>query len=85
MTVPEVCSRKWHNVNLKGRLLYGYSKRCVTFGVPVIRAFEQLLEVQRNVKPEGARWVLGWNADTARRWLNKVTAPEDDCKVKQAA
>ena len=77
MTIPEVCSRKWHDVNLKRRLLYGYKKRFVTLGAPAVRAFEQLLKVQPHVKPEGVRWMLGWNADTARRWLNKLTAAED--------
>jgi integrase len=77
MTVPEVCGRKWHDVTLKGRLLYGYRKRFITLGVPAVRAIEQLLKVQPHVKPEGCKWMLGWNADTARRWLNKVSTSED--------
>lgn len=77
MTVPEVCACKWCDVNLKSRFVFGYKKRFVKLGVPAVRAFEQLLMVQPHVDPKGLRWMLGWNADTARRWLNEVTYPED--------
>lgn len=79
MTIPEICSRKWHDVNLKCRILYGYRQRFVKFGVPAVQAFEQLLKAQPHVDPKGIGWMLNWNADTARRWLNKVTTLEDGC------
>jgi len=59
MSVPEICSRRWWDVNLKDRRLFGYRKRFVMLGVPAVRAFEQLLKVQPHVKPEGGRWMLG--------------------------
>ena len=76
MSVPEVCACIWRDVNLESRFLIGYKKRSIQFGVVAVMAFERLLSLS-STKLEGSfQRVLGWNADTARRWLKRVRSDE---------
>ena len=70
MSLPEVCSRRWHEVNFKDRLLVGYRGRCLRFGVEVVAPLEALLAL-RPQRYDGQR-VLGWQPETARRWLKQA-------------
>ena len=71
LTVPEVCTRRWFEVDLKARFVLGYKQRKVHFGVPAALAFERFLRLHKKEPPNYAR-VLGWNPDTARRWLKQI-------------
>ncbi|CAA9582593.1 MAG: hypothetical protein AVDCRST_MAG86-3016 [uncultured Truepera sp.] len=67
LSVPEVCSRSWRNVNLQDRLIVGYRGRCLKFGVEVVAALEGLPPPRY-----GGQRLLGWQPDAARRWLRRV-------------
>ena len=71
LSIPEVCTRRWFDVDLKSRALLGYRQRRVHFGVPAALAFEQFLRLHKKEPPNYAR-VLGWNPDTARQWLKRA-------------
>ena len=82
LSVPEICTRRWFEVDLKARFLFGYKQRKVHFGVPAVGAFENFLRLHKKEPPNYAR-VLGWNPDTARRWLKRVeVAAKTDGKEK---
>jgi len=70
MSLPEVCSRRWREVNFKDRLLVGYRGRCLRFGVDVVAPLDALLAL-RPLHYDGQR-VLGWQPETAKRWLKQV-------------
>jgi integrase len=70
MSLPEVCSRRWGDVNLKDRIIVGYRGRCLGYGVDVVTALEALLALRP--KQHGGQWMLGWQADTAGSWLKWV-------------
>lgn len=74
MSLPEVCSRCWGDVNLKDRIIVGYRGRCLGYGVDVVSALETLLTLRP--RHHGAQWMLGWQADTARSWLKWVRADQ---------
>ena len=67
LSVPEVCSRSWRDVNLQDRLIVRYKGRCLKYGVEVVAALEGL-PPQRY----GGQRLLGWQPDTARAWLRRV-------------
>ena len=74
MSLPEVCSRRWGDVNLKDRIIVGYRGRCLGYGVDVVTALEALFALRPQY--HGAQWLLGWQADTARSWLRWLRAGE---------
>ena len=70
MSLPEVCSRRWGDINQADRLIVGYRGRVLKYGVEVITA----LAARSTLKPlryKGER-VLGWTAATARGWLRRL-------------
>ena len=75
LSIPEVCTRRWFEVDLKARFVLGYKQRKVQFGVPAALAFERFLRIHKKEPPNYAR-VLGWTPDTARRWLRRVEAAD---------
>ncbi len=70
LSLPEVCSRLWMDINLSRRLLVGYKGRTVVFGAEAVAGIEVLLELRP--KLHGGQRVLGWQPATARRWLKQV-------------
>ena len=68
MSLPEVCSRRWGDINQADRLIVGYRGRVLKYGVEVVAALETLSALRPQVYA-GQR-LLGWEANTARRWLN---------------
>lgn len=70
VSLPEVCSRLWMDINLPRRLMVGYKGRTVVLGAEAVAALETLLELRP--KLHGGQRVLGWQPATARRWLKEV-------------
>ncbi len=72
MSVPEICSCRRFDLELKQRRLLGYRKRSVKLGVTALVACTKLTGARplQNERPWSR--LLGWNADTARRHLKAV-------------
>lgn len=71
MSVPEVCACLRRDLDVRHRFVLGYRGRCVTLGARAVGALERLDRL-RPKRTGGFDRLLGWNADTARRWLNQV-------------
>ena len=74
LSVPEVCACLQRDLDARRRFLLGYRGRCVTLGARAVGALEELDRLQLK-RTGGFVRLLGWNADTARRWLNQVRGP----------
>lgn len=72
MSIPEVCACRWFEVDLAHRTVRGYKQRQVRLGAPAVETLSQLLKVQSNPDLKSPKRLLGWNADTVRRWLKQV-------------
>lgn len=70
MSLPEVCSRYWQDVNVKDRLIVGYRGRVHKYGVTVVTALDTFVALRP--RQYGGQRLLGWEADTARRWLKRL-------------
>ncbi len=71
MSVPEACACLRRDLDVRQRFLLGYHRRCVTLGARAVGALERLDRLQPERKG-GFDRLLGWNADTARKWLNQI-------------
>lgn len=71
MSVPEACACLRRDLDMQHRFVLGYRGRCVTLGAQAVGALGKLDRLQPERKC-GFSKLLGWNADTARRWLNQV-------------
>lgn len=67
LSVLEVCSRLYIDVNLQDWLIVGYRGRYLKFEVEVVTALEGL-PPQRY----GGQRLLGWRPETARAWLKRL-------------
>ena len=76
MSVPEVCACRWFEVNLTNRTVLGYRQRLIRLGAPAVEALTQLLKAQPEPDLKSPKRMLGWNPDTARRWLKQVQSVE---------
>ena len=70
LSLPEVCSRYWQDVNTKDRLIVGYRGRVLGYGVAVVTALDTFTALRP--RQYGGQRLLGWSADTARRWLKQL-------------
>ena len=84
LSIPEVCTRRWFEVDLKARFVLGYKERKVHFGVPAALAFEQFLRLHKKEPPNYAR-VISWTPDTARQWLKRVEAANTNTLQRRKA
>ena len=80
LSILEVCTRRWFEVNLKARFLLGYKQRKIHFGVPAAPAFKKFLRLHKKEPPNYVR-VIGWTPDTARRWLRRVETLDTNTNV----
>ena len=71
LSIPEVCTRDRRDVDWERRFVLGYRGRCVTLGARAVGALARL-DRQQPKQKGGFDRLLGWNADTARHWLNRV-------------
>lgn len=72
MSVPEICCCKRHDLDLKCGRLFGYKKRSVKLGAKAVAACVALANATPASHLKSWSWLLGWNADTARRHLKRV-------------
>ncbi len=72
MSVPEICCCKRDDLDLKYRRLFGYKKRSVKLGAKAVAAYVALTDATPASHLKSWSWLLGWNADTARRHLKRV-------------
>ena len=63
LSIPEVCTRTWRDLDRDRRFVLGYGGRCVTLGARAVRALETLERFQTGRCP--FEKLLRWNADTA--------------------
>ena len=84
LSIPEVCTRRWFEVDLRARFVLGYKERKVQFGVPAALAFERFLRLHKKEPPNYAR-VLGWTPNTVRRWLKRVGAADTNTLQRSKA
>lgn len=72
MSVPEVCAARRSDLVLERRLLYGYKQRMVKLGARAVLAYAALTDAVLPSCRHGWSRLLGWNADTARRHLQRT-------------
>ena len=74
LTVPEACTRTWRDLVPEARRLYGYRQRFITLNVEASAALKGLAKFYSKEGPVSFRFrrILGWEPDTARRWLKRV-------------
>lgn len=70
MSLPEVCSRYRQDINVEDRLIVGYRGRVLKYGVVVVTALDTLGALRP--RQYGGQRLLGWEPDTARRWLKQL-------------
>ncbi len=61
----------------EARRLYGYKHRFVTLNVEASAALEGLAKFYPKEQRASSKRILGWEPDTARRWLKRVGSGED--------
>lgn len=83
MSVPEACACIWYDVDAERRFLLGYYKRFVTLGAEAVYALEQLSTLTPKAKRQRMARIIGWNADTARRWLKKPRQRTDTAPLER--
>ena len=70
LTLPEACSRRGNDISFKFQVVYGYKRRYIPLDA---EALDALLHLARLYREEHyGPGILGWKADTARRWLKQV-------------
>ena len=83
MSIPEICACRRFDFEFKYRRLFGYKKRSVKLGATAMAACTKRIDATPSLNERTWLRLLGWNADTARRYLNEVGKTENKFKASQ--